>query len=68
MIARFKVGDQVWIKQSGPWKVIGRYWVRSKGHIAYDLEFANGAVLPRVPDDEVFMTCQHLGFMDKDRV
>jgi len=60
MVARFKVNDVVWIRSSGPWTVVARFWVKSKGHIAYDLQYSNGVVLPRVADDEVFETRKHM--------
>lgn len=60
-IARFQVGDEVWIKASGPWKVVQRYWSRSKGHVAYDLLYANGVTLHKVPDAEIFSERQHIG-------
>lgn len=62
MVAQFDVGDEVWTKSSGPWKVTGRYWLRGKQCIAYDLQYANGVTMSKVPDAEVFATRQHWGF------
>jgi hypothetical protein len=61
-LAQFKVGDEVWTRASGPWRVTARYWSRAQGCIAYDLEYPyNGVILSKVPELEVFATRQHNG-------
>ncbi len=61
-MAQFNIGDEVWTRSSGPWKVIGRYWLRSKQCIAYDLRYANGVTLFKMPDNEVYPTRQWYGY------
>lgn len=61
MIAQFKVGETVWTSSSGPWQVIGRWWLKEKQCIAYDLKFKNGSVLSKVVEFEVYATKQSMG-------
>ena len=62
MVAQFKVGDVVWTKASGPWKVVGRWWLKGKQCIAYDLEYVrNRVILNKVVDYEVYASQQHNG-------
>lgn len=61
MIAQFKVGEVVWTRSSGPWKVIGRWWLKEKQCIGYDLQFKNGTVLQKVVEYEVYATQQAVG-------
>ena len=62
MVAQFNVGDEVWILTSGPWRVTGRYWLRAKACIGYDLKYIyNGVTLSKVSEHEVFATRQHYG-------
>ena len=61
MVAQFKVGDVVWTRTSGPWKVVGRWWLKGKQCIGYDLRFTNGVQLEKVVDYEVYATQQNNG-------
>jgi hypothetical protein len=60
--AVFAVGDAVWLLPSGPWTVTARYRNRSTGAVSYDLRYANGVVLQKVPADEVHRERKHFGY------
>lgn len=62
MVAQFKVGDVVWTRNSGPWQVVGRWWLKGKQCIAYDLEYVRNRVkMNKVVDYEVYASRQHNG-------
>ena len=60
--AVFTVGDAVWTRASGPWTVTARYRNRRTGVVSYDLRYANGVTLERIPASEVHRERQHFGY------
>lgn len=62
MEAKYIVGDEVWTKVSGPWRITARYYRKRTNEILYDLRFANGVTINKNPEEDTFSERQWAGF------